>query len=91
VQRPDFTLDVGDVNFWAEQLMDDERPAEAIALLKWSIQVHADSSASWTALGVAHRMMGESALAEAAFAKSVELDPGNFVARRQLVELRKQW
>jgi dienelactone hydrolase len=87
-ENHDFTLDEVEVGYWADQLIDDHRFAEAIALLRLDAQVHPESSAVLVSLGDAYAMAGEKALAIDNYKKSLEKEPYDAnVTKRKMAEL----
>jgi dienelactone hydrolase len=64
-QRRDatFALDEHSLSAWSQALIDGGHDAEAIAVLKLNVRIHADSAAAAASLGDAYRRIGEPRLA----------------------------
>jgi dienelactone hydrolase len=71
-QEQNFTLDELEINGWAEELIDDDHLAEAIALLELNVQMHPDSSNALANLGSAYEKSGLKSSAIASYRRTLE-------------------
>jgi tetratricopeptide (TPR) repeat protein len=62
---------------WSEELIDRGAPAEAIALRKFNVQLHSESTDVYAALGAAHQQSGQKHAAIDNYRKALEGDPMN--------------
>jgi len=87
-ENADFTLEDGEINSWAEELIDDNHSSEAIALLLLNVQIHPASGDAYLDLGDAYKISGQKELAIDSYRKSLERDPVFRQARGRLEALR---
>ncbi len=86
--RPDaYDFSEGELNLLGYALLRDGRTADAIAVFALNVEMFPDSSNPHDSLGEAYAAAGEKALAIQSYARSLELDPGNTNAVRQLSAL----
>jgi CubicO group peptidase (beta-lactamase class C family) len=69
-------------------LLEEKKPAEAIALFKLNVEFHPDSWNAYDSLAEAHMKNGEKALAIKNYEKSVALNPKNVAGAKKLEELK---
>jgi len=86
-EDPRFTLEEASVTDWAEELIADERRNEAVALLRFNEQIHADSSQAEVTLGDAYRLWGNKPAAAECYQRAIGKDPTNRLAAVKLSEL----
>lgn len=63
--------------------------SSAVVLFKLNAKAYPDSANAWDSLGDGYEAMNDLQDARMAYARSVELNPGNEHAKRELVKLRK--
>jgi cytochrome c-type biogenesis protein CcmH/NrfG len=65
-----------------------DTPARGVAIFRLNVEQYPESANAWDSLGEGYLAAGDRALAEEAYAKSLELDPENENAREKLDEIR---
>jgi len=70
-------------------LLQENKLADAIAILKLNVELYPKSSNTYDSLGEAYMKNGDKALAISNYAKSLELDPKNKNAANMLEKLRR--
>ena len=83
----EFRLGEEGLDSWAEELSDDGRFTEAIALLKLEVQIYPDSSGALTSLADTYRLSGQKELAIEGYKKALAKEPLNIDARHGLERL----
>jgi dienelactone hydrolase/predicted negative regulator of RcsB-dependent stress response len=86
-ENKDFKLVEEAVNTWAYELMEGGHLPEATALLKLNVQMYPDSGNVYDSLGEAYMNAGKKQLAIENYKKSLEKDPDNENAKKQLKKL----
>ena len=83
----DYDFGEGQLNNLCYQLMATGDPAGAVKLCKLNVELFPESFNPHDSLGEAYKTAGETALAIQSYARSLELNPENTNAVRQLMEL----
>jgi CubicO group peptidase (beta-lactamase class C family) len=86
---PEFDPAEAELNDWGYRLLSSGRPRQALAVLKIAADLHPDSANAYDSLGEAYAANGETTLAISNYRRSLELDPGNEHAVRQLERLQQ--
>jgi tetratricopeptide (TPR) repeat protein len=87
LQSGSYHLDEGPLRLGAERLLRSGEAKEAKAVLELNLEFHADAARSHALLGDAHLALDDRAAARAAYARSLELEPGNPQVKKRLEEL----
>jgi tetratricopeptide (TPR) repeat protein len=77
------------INKLGYALLQEKDPASAIVLFKLNTKAYPDSANAWDSLGDGYEAANDIQGARMAYARSVELNPGNEHAKGELVKLRK--
>jgi pimeloyl-ACP methyl ester carboxylesterase len=77
------------INRLGYAFLQEEDPASAVVLFKLNIKAYPDSANAWDSLGEGYEATNDIQDARMAYARSVELNPGNEHAKGALVKLRK--
>jgi dienelactone hydrolase len=89
--KSDFKLDEGAVNFWADELVNDNHLTEAIVLLKLNVQMYPESSGAYVSLGDVYALSGQKQLAIESYKRSLEKDPFDAdVTKRKIAEISER-
>ncbi len=83
------TGEEGTINKLGYALVQENDPASAVVLFKLNTKAYPDSANAWDSLGDGYEATNDIQAALMAYARSIELNPGNEHARRELVKLRK--
>lgn len=86
---PEFSLAEVALNAWAEQLVDDDRLSEAIALLRLCVTLHPDSSSAHASLARVRQMRGEHVAAIEGYRTALAGNRVNPEAYRKLRDLEQ--
>ena len=86
-EKPDFKLDEGAIDQWADELLGDNHLPEAINLGKLNVQMYPDSIAAYANLGEAYAKSGQKQLAIETYKKAMEKDPANDQLKKKLKEV----
>ena len=85
--KSDFKLDEGELGSWSDELVDDNRFKEAVALRKLNVQIHPDSASAYYELAEAYEKSGDKQLAIESYKKTLAKDPDNEDAQEKLKAL----
>jgi hypothetical protein len=77
------------INRLGYAFLQENDPSSAVVLFKLNTKAYPDSANAWDSLGDGYEAMHDIPNARMAYARSVELNPGNEHARGELVKLRK--
>jgi predicted Zn-dependent protease len=77
------------INRLGYAFLQEEDPASAVVLFKLNTKAYPDSANAWDSLGEGYEATNDIQDARMAYARSVELNPGNEHAKGALVKLRK--
>jgi tetratricopeptide (TPR) repeat protein len=77
------------INTLGYALLQEKDPSSAVVLFKLNTKAYPDSANAWDSLGDGYEAMNDIQNARMAYARSVELNPGNEHAKGELVKLRK--
>jgi hypothetical protein len=77
------------INRLGYAFLQEKDPSSAVVLFKLNTKAYPDSANAWDSLGDGYEAMHDIPNARMAYARSVELNPGNEHARGELVKLRK--
>lgn len=77
------------INKLGYALLREEDPSSAVVLFKLNTKAYPDSANAWDSLGDGYEAANDIQGARMAYRRSVELNPGNEHAKRELVKLRK--
>jgi dienelactone hydrolase/predicted negative regulator of RcsB-dependent stress response len=86
-EKSDFKLDEGAVTTWGNDLVAENHLPEAIDVLKLNAKNNPNSANAYDSLGKAYLKAGQKQLAIDSFKKSLENDPDNENAKKELKEL----
>ena len=86
-EKADFKLDENAVSSWGYDLIRDNHLPEAVEVLKLNVKNNPDSGDAYDSLAEAYTKSEQKQLAIENYKKSLEKDPSNENARRQLKEL----
>jgi tetratricopeptide (TPR) repeat protein len=86
--RGSFDFGEGTLNTLGYALLGESRPQDAVRVFQLNVEQYPASANAWDSLGEGYLEAGDRAGAEAAYAKSLELDPENENARQKLDEIR---
>jgi dienelactone hydrolase len=86
-EAPDFKPEESSFHFWAADLSEEKHLSEAIEVLKLEVQIYPDSGDAYDDLGRAYLLTGQKQLSFESYKKSVEKDPSNQDAKRNLEKL----
>ncbi|WP_130619693.1 serine hydrolase domain-containing protein [Dyella amyloliquefaciens] len=84
---PQLTLSEDEVNRWGYSLLRDKRTKEAISVFAFNTEQHPQSANAFDSLAEARRANGDIPQSLRDFRRSLELNPGNDNARKQIAEL----
>ncbi len=84
---PKLTLSEDDVNLWGYALLKQKRTPEALAILVYNTEQHPKSGNAFDSLGEARRAAGDIPQSIRDFRTSLELNPQNENARKQIAEM----
>lgn len=84
---PHLTLSEDDVNLWGYSLLKAKRTKEAIAVFVFNTEQHPQSANAFDSLAEARRANGDIPQSLRDFRRSLELNPGNDNARKQIAEM----
>lgn len=87
--HPGFAADEHELNDWGYRLLAFGKPRSALAVLKLVADLYPASGNAFDSLGEAYAANGDTALAIAAYNRSLALDPGNKNAAQWLERLKK--
>ena len=77
------------INRLGYAFLQEKDPSSAVVLFKLNTRVYPDSANAWDSLGDGYEAANDVQDARMAYARSVELNPDNEHAKRELVKLRK--
>jgi hypothetical protein len=77
------------INRLGYALLQEKDPSSAVVLFKLNTKAYPDSANAWDSLGDGYEATNDVQGARMAYARSVELNPGNEHAKGELVKLRK--
>ena len=77
------------INRLGYAFLQEKNPSAAVVLFKLNTKAYPSSANAWDSLGDGYEATNDVQDARMAYARSVELNPGNEHARRELVKLRK--
>jgi len=77
------------IDDWAEELLDEQRCSEALALLRLNANIHPNSSHAHASLGRALRLSGQDQAAIESYRRAVQLNRANAEAKRVLRDLER--
>jgi hypothetical protein len=77
------------INRLAYTLLQEKNPSSAVVLFKLNTKAYPNSANAWDSLGDGYEAANDIQDARTAYARSVELNPDNDHAKRELVKLRK--
>ncbi len=77
------------INRLGYALLQEKDPSSAVVLFKLNTKAYPDSANTWDSLGDGYEATNDVQDARMAYARSVELNPGNEHAKSELVKLRK--
>jgi predicted Zn-dependent protease len=83
------TGEEGTINRLGYALLQEKDPSSAVVLFKLNTKAYPDSANAWDSLGDGYEATNDIQDARMAYARSVELNPGNEHAKSELVKLRK--
>ena len=86
----DPNVDEPRLNTIGYMLLENKKPAAAVALFKLIVELHPDSWNAYDSLADGYAASGEKALAIKAYEKSLALNPKNVSGAKKLEELRKK-
>lgn len=79
----------GTINRLGYAFLQEKNPSSAVVLFKLNTKAYPDSANAWDSLGDGYEAANDIQDARMAYARSVELNPNNEHAKRELVKLRK--
>ncbi|MFM9838058.1 MAG: serine hydrolase [Cyclobacteriaceae bacterium] len=85
---PTYRLTEVELNSWGYTLIQQEKVKEAIEIFKLNVSLYPQSGNAHDSLGEAYMTIGDKALAIKNYKRSLELDPNNGNAKRQLKRLK---
>jgi len=87
MRKAEFTLQEHELVSWSQDLQDSGAPSDAIAILRFNVQLHSESTEAYLSLGNAYRNFGQLDLAVEGYRRAFEKDPANADAMWRLREV----
>ncbi|WP_430387757.1 serine hydrolase [Dyella sp. 20L07] len=84
---PKLSLSEGEVNRWGYSLLRAKRNKDAVGVFAFNTEQHPQSANAFDSLAEAHRANGDIPQSLRNFRRSLELNPGNDNARKQIAEM----